>query len=245
MKCRHLRWVSHTMTAAQKVMRVGLAQSALQALAKHQHTNFHFLFTCDEAWMFSAHDHRTMWVASWNDVEEIGRPPHFQQKTKVTIFFDGTAERKIAILPQRHKMNSTAFMGCVLEPLVEMCSADDRQIHEGKSMLHFGNGPIHNAEAVQDHLTGLGFKRLEDPPESLDLSPCDFFVFGPMKGNFRGQRFDSLDGLFDAVDSFWEGYLLMSCRRFFKNGYGTYDYALKAAENMLSEHYKTTNLLSQ
>jgi hypothetical protein len=32
---------------------------------------------------------------------------------------------------------------------------------------------------------------------------------------------------------------------FFKNGYGTYDYALKAAENMSSEHYKDTYLFSQ
>jgi hypothetical protein len=56
-----------------KVMRGELAQSTLQALAKHQHANFHFSFTGDETWMFSAHDHQTMWVASWDDVEEIGR----------------------------------------------------------------------------------------------------------------------------------------------------------------------------
>jgi hypothetical protein len=45
--------------------------------------------------------------------------------------------------------------------------------------------------------------------------------------------------------AFWEGYVLMPWRWFFKNGYGTYNYTLKAAENMLSEHYNTTYLLSQ
>jgi hypothetical protein len=45
--------------------------------------------------------------------------------------------------------------------------------------------------------------------------------------------------------AFWEGYVLVFCRRFFKNGYGTYDSALKAVGNMLSEHYKTAYLLSQ
>jgi hypothetical protein len=36
--------------------------------------------------------------------------------------------------------------------------------------------------------------------------------------------------------AFWKGYVLMSWTRFFKNGYGTYDYALKVAEKILSEH---------
>jgi hypothetical protein len=47
-----------------------------------------------------------MWNASWDDVEEIGRSSHFQQKTMVKIFFNGTDECKIMILPQGHKMNS-------------------------------------------------------------------------------------------------------------------------------------------
>jgi hypothetical protein len=52
MKCRHLRWVPHTLTAAQKVVRVELAERILQALAKHERSHFHFLFTGDESWMF-------------------------------------------------------------------------------------------------------------------------------------------------------------------------------------------------
>jgi hypothetical protein len=95
-------------------------------------------------------------------------------------------------------MKSTYFIGCVVQPLVEMCSLDGRKIHERKVMLHCDNGPIHNTEGVQEHLTDLGFKRLEHPPYGLDLAPCGFFLFGAMKGHFWGQCFDSLDRLFDA-----------------------------------------------
>jgi hypothetical protein len=116
-------------------MRAEFAQSTLQVLAKPQHTHFHFLFTGDEAWMFSANDHPTMWVTSWDDVEEIRRPSHFQQKTMVTIFFNGTGECKIAILSQEHKMNSTYFIGYVVQPLVEMCSRDGSKSHERTIML--------------------------------------------------------------------------------------------------------------
>jgi hypothetical protein len=86
-----------------------------------------------------------------------------------------------------------------------MYSPDERKIHKRTVMLHFDNRSIDNAEGVQEHLTGLGFKRLEHPLYSLDLALCDFFRFAAMKGNFWEQRFDSLDGLFDAGECFLEG----------------------------------------
>jgi hypothetical protein len=92
-------------------------------------------------------------------------------------------------------MNSTYFIGCVIQHLVEIWSPDGRIIHEREAVLHFDNGPIQDAERVEEHLTCLGFKRVEYPPYSLDLAPCDFFLLSPMKGNFWGQPFDSLDGL--------------------------------------------------
>jgi hypothetical protein len=49
MKCRYLRWVPHALTQAQKVMGTELAQRMLQALAKNEHLNYHFLFTDDES----------------------------------------------------------------------------------------------------------------------------------------------------------------------------------------------------
>jgi hypothetical protein len=119
----------------------------------------------------------------------------------VTIFFNRTGECKIAILPQGHKMNSTYFIGCIVQPLVEMYSPDERKSHKRKSMTHFDNAGIYNAEGVQKHWTGLEFKRLEHSLYSLDLAPYNFFLFGAMKGNLWGQGFDSLDGLFDAGES--------------------------------------------
>jgi hypothetical protein len=64
MKCRHLRWVPHTFTRAQKLMHAELVQSVLQALAKQKHTNYHSLFTGDESWTFYAYDRRTRSVTS-------------------------------------------------------------------------------------------------------------------------------------------------------------------------------------
>jgi hypothetical protein len=100
MKCQHLRCVPHKLTPAQRVMRTELAQSMLEALAKHEHTNYHFLFTNDESWMFYVYGHRTSWIASWDDVDEIERPLHFHQKAMFMIFFNGAGEYNTAILPE-------------------------------------------------------------------------------------------------------------------------------------------------
>jgi histone-lysine N-methyltransferase SETMAR len=146
-----------------------------------------------------------MWVASWDDVDEIERPSHFNQKTMLTIFFNGTGEHKIAILPEGQKMNSSYFVECVLSPLIEVCNPRGRIPHERRVMLHFDNAPIHKTKDVQDHLANFEFGRMEHPPDSPDLAPCDFFLFGAMKENFSGQHFESVEELFLAVEAFLRG----------------------------------------
>jgi hypothetical protein len=122
----HLLWVPQMLTVAQKVMRTGLAQSMVQALAKHEHANSHFLFTGDESWPFGAYDHRTRRVASWDDVDGIERPSHFYQKTMFMLFFNSTREYKIAILPKGQKMHSAYFIEWVLCSLTEFCYLQGR-----------------------------------------------------------------------------------------------------------------------
>jgi hypothetical protein len=47
-----------------------------------------------------------------------------------------------------------------------------------------------------------------------------------------------------SVEAFLGGLLQTSPRPFFKNGYGDYSYAVREAENTLSEYYKMEYLLS-
>jgi hypothetical protein len=164
MKCRHLRWVPHTLTAVQKVVRAELAERKLQALAKHERSHFHFSFTGDESWMFYAYNHWTMWVLFWDGVDEIERLSHFQQKTMLAIFFNRTGEYKIAILAAGQKMNSRYFMECVLGPLTEVWYPDGWKSHRIRVTLHFDNVPIHNLEELQGHWTALEFTGMEHPP---------------------------------------------------------------------------------
>jgi hypothetical protein len=127
----------------------------------------------------------------------------------------------------------------MLGPLTRVCYPERKKSHERRVMVHFGNTPIHNTEEIQEHSTNLGLKRMEHPPYSPGLALCDFCLFGAMKENFSGQRFESVDELFFAVEAFLEGFLLISCERFFGNGNDDYGYAVKSEENILSKQDKT------
>jgi hypothetical protein len=157
---------------AQKLMRAELAQSMLQALAKHEHTNYHFLFTGDESWMFHAYDHRTRWVTSWADVDEIERPSHFDQKTMLSVFFNGTGEYKIATLPEGQKVNSAYFIESALRPLAEICDPQGRGTRERKVMLHLDNAPVRNTEEASSQLLIRGAIHLRHVPSLLRAIPA-------------------------------------------------------------------------
>jgi hypothetical protein len=68
--------------------------------AKREHPNYRFLFTGDKSWMFYAYDHRTTWIASWDDADEIERLSHFHQRILFPVSFNGIWKYKIAILPE-------------------------------------------------------------------------------------------------------------------------------------------------
>lgn len=50
-----------------------------------------------------------------------------------------------------------------------------------------------NARLTLDIISKLGWKVLEHPPYSPDLSPCDYHMFGPLKETLGGQKFNTDD----------------------------------------------------
>jgi hypothetical protein len=82
MKCYHMQWVPHTLTVAQKAKRTEITGSILQMLESHTASDFRFLWTGDESWMFDDYRHETMWAASCEEVNELERPTHCHRKTE-------------------------------------------------------------------------------------------------------------------------------------------------------------------
>jgi hypothetical protein len=117
MRFYHLRWIPHTLTAAQKAKRKEMAGSMLQTLESHTASNFHFLSTGDESWMFYGYHHETVWAASWEEVDELERPTHYHRKRMVTVFFNGRGQSFLNILLQSRSMDTRCSAGEIIGEL--------------------------------------------------------------------------------------------------------------------------------
>ena len=60
-------------------------------------------------------------------------------------------------------------------------------------ILHHDNAPAHNALSVKRYLLKNNIPVMEHPPYTLDLAPCDFFLFPKIKSALKGARFESMD----------------------------------------------------
>jgi histone-lysine N-methyltransferase SETMAR len=163
--------------------------SMLQTLESHGASSFHFLWTGDKSWMFYEYIRAIMRAVSWDEVDELERPMHYHRKTMITALFNGTGECLLNILPRSGSMHTSYFAGDTTGGLEDVCYPEGRNPHERKRTLHFDSAPMHNTRAVRGQLEQPGFKRMEHPPYSPDLAPCDFFLLGHMKEQLKGRSF--------------------------------------------------------
>ena len=55
-------------------------------------------------------------------------------------------------------------------------------------LFHYNAHP-YTVILVRDKLQRFGWEKLQHPPYSSDLPPCDFHTFGDLKNDIRGRRF--------------------------------------------------------
>jgi hypothetical protein len=107
-------------------------------------------------------------MAFWDDGDEIERPSHFQDKTMIAVFVNGTGDSQIVSRSKEQKTNSTFVIECVLGPLTECCYPQGKKSHDRRVRVHFNNARTRNTEAVQDYLENVRFTRMKHPPSGRD-----------------------------------------------------------------------------
>jgi hypothetical protein len=84
------------------------------------------------------------------------------------------------VLPADLARNQSMDKGCFAEETVgeleDVGFPKRRNRHQRKITLHFDNAPVHNTGTVMGQLEQSRFKKMENPLESPDLVPCDFFL---------------------------------------------------------------------
>jgi hypothetical protein len=97
-----------------------------ETLESHTASNFHFLWTGDESWMFYEYRHEIMWAASWEEVDELQWPTHYDGKTMTTAFLNGTGEYVVNILPRSRSMDTKYFAEEIVGGLEDVCHPGGR-----------------------------------------------------------------------------------------------------------------------
>ena len=61
--------------------------------------------------------------------------------------------------------------------------------------FHQDNAPVHNSIFVTDYLTKMSTKTVPQPRYSLDIAPCDFWLFPKL----RGCHYETIEKMKEAV----------------------------------------------
>jgi hypothetical protein len=78
------------------------------------------------------------------------------------------------------------------------------------------NAPCHRSKFTQTKLAKYNFLPVAHPPNSPDVSPCDFYLFGTMKRQLQGCDYADEEELKAGVHSVLQGIDKAELRRTFE-----------------------------
>jgi histone-lysine N-methyltransferase SETMAR len=117
----------------------------------------------------------------------------------VSAYFSRCGFVSVEFLPMGQRYNSQFFTETV-QLCIEEKLADCRpRLRTTAAHLHVDNAKPHTSKMSIEEIEELGFILMPQPPYSLDLAPCDFFLFGYLKQHMEGKHFTREDQVITAV----------------------------------------------
>ena len=144
---------------------------------------------CDESWIY-CYDPETKRQSSLGKHAGSPRPkkPRQNKSTHRLLmipFFDSTGQT----------VNKEYYVEVLREFRERFRRKRPALVKLGQWHFHQDNAPVHNSILVTDYLTKMGIKTVPHRPYSLDLAPCDFWLFPKL----RGCRYETIVEMKEAV----------------------------------------------
>jgi histone-lysine N-methyltransferase SETMAR len=117
-----------------------------------------------------------------------------QVKTMLVCFFDHKGIVHNKFIAQGHMVNQHCYLE-VLTRLRECVRKKRPRLWPGKWILHHDNSPAHDVLRVREFLAKNSITKMDHPPYSPELAPCDFWLFPKLKNALKGQRFADLSDI--------------------------------------------------
>ena len=106
-------------------------------------------------------------------------------KQIVIAFFDTQWMVYTNYVPRGKTINA-AFILESLQRFMTTFKAKKTEIAAGEWFMHWENAPVHTAKSVRNILNKNNIQLLDNPPNSSDLAPADFFLFPKLKRELAG-----------------------------------------------------------
>jgi hypothetical protein len=90
----------------------------------------------------------------------------------------------------------------ILKPLLLAFFPDGRKPHSRRLSLHFDNCRVERSKASENFFVENSLVRVRHVPDSSDLAPSDFWLFGHMKAALVGQQFPGPEDLLTGTQEF-------------------------------------------
>ena len=95
------------------------------------------------------------------------------------------------IFARRKTVNKEYYLG-VMRRLREAVRQKRKDLWANNSwILHHDNAPSHSTIIIREFLIKNKTNTIQQPSNSPDMAPCDFFLFDRVKKRLRGTRFNS------------------------------------------------------
>jgi hypothetical protein len=150
-------------------------------------TQRNYLIRGDETWIFWNNDHGEMRAQFREDVSANAKKMISSQKTTLSACFSRIGFVSIEFLVQWQNYNSHFVTKTILPSLVASLFVRGPKLKTTAAHLHTDNAKPHNSRLCVRKTEEYGFMGVPRPPYSLDLAPCDFFLFSYLRSQLEGK----------------------------------------------------------
>jgi histone-lysine N-methyltransferase SETMAR len=197
------RYVPKELTDLQRAERVRICKENLE---KIQQGTWRLcdIITGDESWFrhkqLGRKSSHAAWIRRGDPPPTVVRQNRYAPRTLLAIFFKSNGPLLIHRLEPGQTINHHYYIDNCLRPVVDEIKRQRPSYGTRGIKFHHDNGKPHVHNNVLAYLESEGLTVVPHPPNSPDLSPCDFWLFDFIKENLPDQS-DS-QSLHDAVISF-------------------------------------------
>lgn len=205
------RWVPYKLTPENKNNRMAISGQNLTMLERNNFLNQ--LITVDECWLFQDNEGNRPGSHNRSWVEGAGDHPHVVKQTPLTtrkqliiVFWDVKGLILLKVLPRNVSITAEVYCSALDELKDALLANRRRTAGAGFQNFHFlhDNARPHSARITQEKLQELQFTVLRHPPYSPDLSPCDYYLFSPMKAALKGANYKSSEDVITVIKNWFK-----------------------------------------